>query len=104
MEGLLRVTPEKLLSSSEEFGTTATFMKGLTQEMMSLVDSLKAVWTGEAASAYSGKFNMLQTDMDKLYKMVLEHSQDLSDMAQAYREAESTNLETGNSMMTDVVS
>ena len=104
MEGLLRVTPEKLLSASEEFGTTATFMKGLTQEMMSMVDSLKAVWTGEAASAYSGKFNMLQTDMDKLYKMVLEHSQDLSDMAQAYREAESANLETGNSMMTDVVS
>lgn len=104
MEGILKVTPEKLLQTSEEFGNMAVQMSGLTQEMMSLVDSLKGVWSGEAQAAYGNRFNMLNTDMDRLYKMVVEHSNDLSAMAQSYQEAENANAETGNSMDVNVVS
>lgn len=103
MEGYLKVTPEKLISSSEEFGATGQQMNSLTQEMMTLIQSLKSVWQGEAASAYGNKFASLQSDMDKLYRMVIEHSQDLSTMAQSYQEAENANTEAGNSLNTNVV-
>jgi len=103
MEGYLKVTPEKLLASSEEFGNCGQQMNGLTQEMLTLVQSLQAVWQGEASSAYGNRFVSLQTDMDKLYRMVLEHSQDLSEMAREYMEAENTNMETGSSLNSNVV-
>ncbi len=104
MDGLLKVTPEKLFSTSEEFGALGNQMSSLTQEMMSLVNSLKGVWSGDAAMAYGGRFSCLQTDMDKLYRMVCEHSQDLSQMASSYQEAENANSETGMSMMANIVS
>jgi len=103
MQGYLKVTPEKLLSSSEEFGATGQQMSNLTNEMMNLVMSLKGIWSGEASMAYGNKFSSLQTDMDKLYRMVLEHSQDLSEMARGYSEAETTNMDTGNSLNSNVI-
>lgn len=103
MDGILKVTPEKMLNSSEEFGTEATQMHSLTDEMMSLINSLNGVWLGDAGSAYIAKFGSLQMDMDKLYRMVLEHSKDLSEMAASYAQAESTNVETGSILSSGVV-
>ena len=103
MDGILKVTPEKLLNSSEEFGSEATQMRSLTDEMMSLINSLSGIWIGDAQNAYSTKFSSLQTDMDKLYRMVVEHSNDLSQMAGSYAQAESTNVETGSSLNSGVI-
>ena len=41
MEGILKVTPEKLIQTSGEFAGTGGQMKNLTGEMMSLVQWLK---------------------------------------------------------------
>lgn len=103
MEGILKVTPEKLIASSDEFAEAASTMRSLTQEMIDLINGLQGVWVGEAQSAYSTKFNSLQTDMDKLYRMVVEHSGDLSEMAASYIQAETSNLERGGSLASSVV-
>ena len=47
MEGMLRVTPEKLLQTSGEFAALGNQMKNLTGEMLSLVKRLSGVWQGE---------------------------------------------------------
>lgn len=103
MDGILKVTPEKLFSSSDEFGNMGSQMNNLTNEMLELVRNLKAVWQGEASEAYSGKFASLQTDMDKLYRMVKEHSADLMEMANAYKEAENANTEQGSGLTSNIV-
>ena len=59
MEGILKVTPEKLIQTSGEFATTGNQMKSLTSEMMSLVQGMKGIWQGEAANAYGNKFQSL---------------------------------------------
>ena len=46
MEGILKVTPEKLIQASGTFATTGTQVKNLTGEMMTLVDSLQGIWQG----------------------------------------------------------
>ena len=56
MEGILKVTPERLLQTSGEFASLGTQMKNLTGEMMTLVKSLNSIWQGEAASAYGSRF------------------------------------------------
>lgn len=103
MEGILKVTPENLIEASGIFAATGSQVQNLTMEMMSLVTSLGNIWQGEAAGSYAGKFKMLQTDMDKLYRMIREHAEDLQEMAVQYQKAESGNTEQGNGLQTGVV-
>lgn len=103
MEGILKVTPEKLLEASGTFATTGSQIQNLTGEMMSLVTSLNSIWQGEAAGAFAGKFKQLQTDMDKLYRMIEEHAEDLQEMASQYQKAESGNTEQGSGLQSGVV-
>ena len=41
MEGILKVTPEKLIQASNEFSQTGKTISSLTSEMMSIVNGLK---------------------------------------------------------------
>ena len=77
MEGILKVTPEHLLQTSGEFNNIGGQIRSLSEEMLSLIRGLSAVWEGEAAAAYGSKFDALSPDMDRLYRMVQEHVQDL---------------------------
>jgi len=104
MEGILKVTPEKLKAASSEFSGTNNAIKSITDEMIAVVNSLRGSWTGEASDAYSSKFSQLQDDMDRIYRMVNEHVIDLADMADEYTRAENINVETGNALKGDVIS
>lgn len=103
MEGILRVTPEKLIQASGEFAAAGNQMKNLTSEMISQIQGMKGVWQGEAAEAYGSKFHSLQTDMDKLYRMVQEHVKDLQEMAGQYQMAETGNTEQGSGLNIHVI-
>ena len=50
MEGILKVTPEKLTQTSGEFAATGNQMKNLTSEMIAQIHEMKGIWQGEAAS------------------------------------------------------
>lgn len=103
MEGILKVTPEKLIQTSGAFAATGNQIKNLTGEMISQVQSMKGVWQGEAASAYGNKFQSLQSDMDRLYRMVQEHVKDLQEMAAGYQRAEAGNAQQGSGLNANVI-
>ncbi|MBO5474616.1 MAG: WXG100 family type VII secretion target [Lachnospiraceae bacterium] len=104
MEGILRVTPEKLISTADEFQTTGGQVRNMTQEMLGIVDSLKSSWEGDAAIAYNTKFHQLEDDMERMHRMIDEHVKDLKEMATQYRTAENDNTEMGNDLRGDVIS
>jgi len=103
MDGFLKVDPQKLISTADEFNTTGGQVKGLTDQMITIIDSLKSAWEGEAATTYNTKFHALQDDMDKMYRMIQEHVKDLNEMAQQYMNAENANIDTGSSLADDVI-
>lgn len=103
MEGTLRVTPEQLISTSNEFQSRGNTVSNLTSEMMSLVTGLSSVWEGEAATTYVNKFTQLEDDIQKLIGMITEHTNDLSEMAGAYQRAEQANTEIAESLPVDVI-
>ena len=103
MEGIIKVTPEKLISASSEFENTGGTMKGITGEMMNLVNSLKGIWQGEASNIYNTRFNSLQEDMDRMYRMIKEHASDLNEMANSYSTAEKESSDTGNRLKAGVI-
>ena len=103
MEGILKVTPEQLESASGEFAAKATTVGNLTSEMTQLVEGLSSIWEGEAATAYTSKFRQLDDDIQRMIRMVQEHSNDLNEMARVYREAENVNQDEIASLAGDVI-
>lgn len=104
MNGIIKVDPQKLISTAEEFSGTGNQVKTLSDNMISITDSLKTAWEGEAANTYNTKFHQLQDDMEKMHRMIQEHVRDLTEMAQQYIAAENANIDTGNSLAGDVIS
>ena len=103
MGGFLKVSPESLKSAAGEFGGQARSLQGLTTQMLDLIRNLSAAWNGDASRAYLMKFDALETDMNKMYSMVMEHSTDLPNMADAYAKAEAANVEAAQSLQTNIL-
>ena len=77
MTGTIKVSPDKLLSTSAEFSSQGNTIISLTGEMMNIVASMSSVWEGEAASSYMTKFKSLESDIQTLNRMIQEHVNDL---------------------------
>ena len=103
MEGIIKVDPQKLISTANEFNAMGSQVKGLTGEMMSKVTSMSGVWEGDASATYINRFKELQDDMDRMFSMIQEHVTDLNDMAQQYITAENANIDLGGSLAGDVI-
>ena len=88
MQSILKVTPEKLIETAGEFQNTESNIRTITQEMISIVDSFKPIWQGEAATGFSNRFASLSDDMNRLYELIRKHSENLREMAEEYRSAE----------------
>lgn len=104
MTGQLLVTPEQLISASNEFSASNSQVKNITSQMLDIVRSMSASWEGEANTAYLNKFNQLEDDMEKIFRMINEHVDDLQEMASNYQLAESTNVDTAGALSGDVIS
>ena len=104
MEGILKVDPQKLISTANEFNATGATVRGLTEQMISIIDSLRSVWEGDAATTYNTKFHQLDDDMQKMHRMIEEHVKDLNEMATQYINAENANIDTGSALAGDVIS
>lgn len=103
ISGNLRVTPEKMISISGQFGNSNGTVKNLTTQMLNIASALKSTWGGEAANAFYQKLNGLQGDINKLYKMIKEHTDDLQLMAKTYQTAERANQATASSLKVDQI-
>ena len=103
MTGNLLVTPEQLRSASGEFSSTNGQIRSITGEMISLVNALSSVWSGEAADAFKTKFNQLSDDIERIYRMIDEHVKDLQEMATQYEAAEKESIENSNALRGDII-
>ena len=103
MTGNLRVTPEKLICTATQFSQSDNTVNTLTNQMMDIVNQLNSTWAGEAATGFYTKLKGLQGDMQKLHKMIQEHTTDLNDMAKTYQQAEKENVQTASALKTNEI-
>lgn len=104
MTGTIKVSTDKLLSTSSEFSSQGNTISALTSEMLNIVSSMSSVWEGEAASSYMAKFNSLESDIQTLNRMIQEHVDDLTQMANLYSSAEQQNVDDAASLSSGVIS
>ena len=103
MEGIIKVTPEVLISTSTEFSSQGSQIGALTTQMMELINSLPGSWVGEAGAAYVAKFAGLEDDIQRILNMISEHVEDLNTMAQTYITTEQQVSEMAQSLSSDVI-
>lgn len=101
MEGTLKVTPEELISSSQEFSSINTQVTNITNQELEKIRSISS-WIGDAKTAYVGKFDTLEEEMVKIRQMIEEHCTDLQEMARNYQTAEETNVETAQALKSNI--
>lgn len=89
---------------ADKINTAGGQVRTLTEQIITIVDSLKSTWEGEAANTYSAKFHQLKDNMGRMHRMIEEHVKDLHEIAQQYITAENTNMDTGNSLAGDIIS
>jgi WXG100 family type VII secretion target len=104
MDNILKVTPEKLIETAGEFQNTESNIRTITQEMISIVESFKPIWQGEAATGFSNRFAALSDDMNRLYALIRKHSDNLTEMAEEYRRAEDESSALAQSITGGAVS
>lgn len=104
MEGILKVTPEKLIEAADKFTTAENSIRSITSEMTTIVEGFKSIWQGEAATGYANRFASLKDDMERMYSMIREHASDLTEMANEYRQAEEESVNASAGLATEAVS
>lgn len=104
MTGTINVTPQKLISASQEFSTQGNTISSLTSEMLNLVSSMSSTWQGDAATSYLAKFKGLESDIQILNRMIQEHVNDLQQMANLYSAAERSNVDDAASLASGIIS
>lgn len=103
MEGIIKVSPQVLINTASEFGNQASLISNITSEMVSMITGLSSAWEGEAAVTYINKFKGLEDDIQKMVRMVQEHSTDLEQMARVYMEAEKQSQDMASTLSSDVI-
>ena len=103
MNGMIKVTPERLITTANDFSTQSAKLNDTTDSMLDLARSLSCFWQGEASQAFTNKFAQLQDDMCRMYRMIQEHAHDLEQMAENYREAEERNEAEVQDLSADVI-
>lgn len=103
MTGILKVTPQKLISTATEFQSQGNTIRGLTDQMLQLARSTVGSWEGDAQKAYLQRFNALDSDMQRIQVKIQEHVTDLQEMAAAYNAAESTNVSNISALSSDYI-
>ena len=88
MEGIIKVNPQELINTSNEFQSRNTAINDITGQMLTLARNLGSQWEGAASATYINKFNELEDDMQMINNKIAEHVKDLQEMAQQYTNAE----------------
>ena len=88
MEGIIKVSAQELINTSNEFQSRNTAINDITGQMLTQARNLGSQWEGDASATYINKFNELEDDMQMINNKIAEHVKDLQEMAQQYTNAE----------------
>ena len=98
IDGTLIVTPEVLQQKAQTFRSIALQVKALHDDMLNSINATNAIYEGENADNYRARFHSLQSSMDTINRMIMEHSTDLEQMSQTYMDAENQNASLVDSL------
>ncbi len=103
MEATLKVAPEQLMNTANEFSSIGNQVRSITAETMEKMTNLSGIYESEEATAYITKARGLEDDIAKLNAMIQEHVNDLNEMAQRYIDANTSVSDLISTLSSDVI-
>ena len=104
MTDIVKVTPERLKSTAASLNQTGASIKKTTSQMLALMTGIsQSVWSGEASSAYLGKFSGLQSDITKMCKMIEDQVLHLNTIASEYQTTEAQRKAAAATLKNNVI-
>jgi WXG100 family type VII secretion target len=99
----IKVTPEELVSASENVLTKLTAAEAAFNEMGDIVKRTSSYWMGEAGDKHRKMFSDKEPDMEKILSRFREHAADLKVIASNYVSAEQAASSIAESLPADVI-
>ena len=90
MNGILKVTPEELISAAGELAGHIGRMTNCFDTLKRTMQNTGSYWTGEAATAHRELYTQQIPQTEEFIRRLNEHVKDLNTMAGVYQEAEQT--------------
>ena len=84
MENRLLVEPQVLHQIAGEFQGKATTVQALLRDMLTKVENTRDAFQGERADEYRYKFASLETPMNTLYQMIINHVNNVNQIADSF--------------------
>ena len=84
----LKVTPEVLVSKSEEVTKRINQMSLHFDQLFQLIEKTKGYWVGEAGDKHRTLYKDMTDDIDEMLSRLKEHPVDLVTIAQQYSDVE----------------
>ena len=99
MANYLRVTPEQVKETSTAFDTKGQEITKLAASANEIVQTLSGrIWSGEAATQYTSRFNTLYNDVAAVQQLITRMVQQLNTIATEYETTETANTEQAGSL------
>ena len=102
-EGTLTVTPQKLISTSVQFGDCGKQLQTVTQNMLDIANTLKGSWQSPAAEKYYSKMTELEPIVTKILGMVTEHADELKQIGESYDRADADSSTAASALNTSTI-
>ena len=98
----LKVQPAEVKQKAAQMAVCTGQIKNTFNNIKLEVESLKLTWDSEASRAFQGKFNGLQDDIQRMFGVAEEYSEDLEAIANTYLQTESDAAAEVNKLSDDV--
>ena len=90
MADVLKVTPEELKNTAQQFKTEQNNMQTAYTAMSTAVNNLQSTWTGEASQQFKTQFESLYKNLSQSEQKMADAVDELTKAAGVYEEVENS--------------
>ncbi|MCR5526160.1 MAG: WXG100 family type VII secretion target [Lachnospiraceae bacterium] len=100
----LKVAPEKVRSTAEQFNDQAAQVRNLANTISEMISSMNSIWQGDAATTYTNKIKSINENLNVICTKITKHGTHLQEIASEYQSAEQANTEASSALSSSLLS
>lgn len=100
MEGSIRVAPQVLTETTEQFDTLMKEVETLREEMNTNITNMSSVWEGETFNTYKDQFGKLSSSIGEKHDKITKYLLGVQEIAKGYITADNDAQAVADSLPT----
>lgn len=100
---MVKVSPEVLVTQAEEVRRLGKDMQQRFQTLQNTIERTRGYWIGEAGELHRKLYDEQKDDINQMLRRLLEHPDDLLQISENYKMAESKNVNSATLLDADII-